>query len=174
MALTLDQITEELTTACSQISQDEPGINIVAHIGPNTEPLGTYIANQLGAKKIWLPSLNRKSKKQGLVNVLNRMYDHVPEIALRILAEGYKFVYSREPREMPNGALDSALTSGSGILLVDDNAFTGITLERWKSRIQEDYKGPVRTFTITVTGQYVPDYHLIDSWRSFEWRKIGI
>ena len=107
--------------------------------------------------------------------MVNGIYPYLPEGVLRLLSHQYRRLYSNGERVLPDFSLEELTNVNTReMLLVDDNAFTGKTIEMWKDRLQNRTNKNVLTFTITVTGDYRPDYFCIEGWRSFEWRPIGI
>ena len=101
---------------------------------------------------------------------------HLPENILKFIFGIYANFYKSFNREVSAEApLDDILkcTDGLPILIVDDNVFTGKTLETWKSRFNRRNKDAV-TFAITKTGDYSPDYCCLNGWYSFDWAPLGI
>ncbi len=177
MKLTFEELVEDLERTYEQMKSDDLRIGLVAHIGDATEPIGNYFANAFNCDIIHLPSIKRKGKNQTLTNLVNNISPHLPEFILRIISYQYKRIYRSSEKLFPgDDDLDelSKYEKDSPILLVDDNSFTGKTLELWKQKIKGITGKLVWTYSITVTGSYEPDYYSIKGWRSFEWRPIGI
>jgi hypothetical protein len=175
MRLTLDSIAEDLGKVTRQILSDELDIGIVGYLGTGTRPIGLYFGDALNCGVVKLPSIMRKNRSASLAKMINKAYPFFPENLLRVLSQQYKRIYHNSERIFPRDFNWNKLKgSKSEILLVDDNALTGSTLEMWKSEIKENTKRNTKTFSITVTGDYRPDYFCYEGWRSFEWRPIGI
>lgn len=173
MGLNYDQLIEDLDKTFDQMIQKNIQATSVCHIGEKTESLGFYFAKAFDCSCIQLPSANRKGRNSDLTKIVNSIYPFFPECFLKILSYQYKRIYSHAERFLPDFNLNRIL-EGNLILLVDDNCFTGRTFELWKDKIKEETNKNVKTFSITITGNYKPDFYCIDGWRSFEWRPIGI
>jgi len=173
MRLGYKDIISDLERTVGLMKKDNLNIGIVANISDKTCFLGTYFSENFNCDKISLPSLHRPGKNHLLAYALNTIYPFFPECILKNLSEHYKTLYKRDNRILKaefdfNGTLEGH----KSMLLVDDNAFTGKTLENWKKIIGDRIK--VHTFSITITGDYKPDYFCLEGWKSFEWRPIGI
>ncbi|RMF54643.1 hypothetical protein D6745_04590 [Candidatus Woesearchaeota archaeon] len=177
MRLSLDDLTVHLGRAYVRMLADNLSVGLVTTIGPKTRPIGEYFSEKFGCELANLPSLNREGRNEALARILNTIYPYLPIPVLRLLSREYMRLYQRSKRSVPNNLdLDSILIAEpeSTILLVDDNSFTGKTFELWKEEIKKLKPNPIVTFSVTVTGDYRPDYYCIEGWRSFEWRAIGV
>jgi len=175
MRLSYDMVVCDLEKVRDQMISNSLDIGLVGHIGGGTAQIGHFFAEAFGCENTQLPSVIRKGRSVALAKLLNSVYPYFPEFVLRGLSHQYKRLYSKGERVLPNFSLEELTKGGnSEILLVDDNAFTGKTLELWKQSIENKVNKKVHTFTLTVTGDYRPDYFCVEGWRSFEWRPIGI
>jgi hypothetical protein len=175
MVLRFDDLGKDLDRVFMEMVSKKLEVGTVAVLGTGTEPLGEYFSEKFGCKKVKIPSVMRKGRNKRLAHILNSAYPYLPELALNILSQGYKRLYSRSDRIIPEFPIDYLFEdNGLPILLTDDNCFTGKSLSLWKDMIENKTKREVKTFSITVTGDYFPDYFCYRGWRSFEWRPIGI
>jgi len=175
MKLTYEMVRGGLMEVSDQMIEEGLEIGLVGHIGAGTSRIGHFFSNVFECECVPLPSVIRKGRNATLAKLVNSIYPYLPEPALEALSHRYKKLYSKNDRFLPDFNLDSLRdVECEGMLLVDDNAFTGKTFELWKQRLEEEGSKDVYTFAITTTGNYRPDYFCIDGWRSFEWRPIGI
>ena len=166
-------IISDLERISLVMKSDKLEIDLVAYLGYKTSFLGKYFSDFFNCQEIEFPSLHRPNRSKFLANTLNEIYPILPESVLYILSKHFKKLYQKDVRVLKkNFDLKRVLDGYKSILLVDDNAFTGKTLEGWKKMI--DKKVDIHTFSITVTGEYKPDYFCLEGWHSFEWRAIGI
>lgn len=173
MRLKYSEIIPDLEKTYDQMRKNGLEIDLVGNIGNKTKQIGNFFANAFNCDRIELPSLLRKGGNKTLAKTLNTVYPYFPEPVLRFLAERYKRLYHRDERILEeNLDLNYLIGNHKSILLTDDNTFTGKTFEGWKNMLNGRIN--TSTFAITVTGDYHPDYSLIDGWRSLEWRPIGM
>jgi hypothetical protein len=176
MKYQLEDFAADFNRVSNQMVSDGLNIGLVGHLGEKTQPIAEFFSNLFNCDKVFIPSVTREGKNTTLSKLLNFIYPYFPESILGILAEHYKTIYEKKDR-VPIGELmfdRASLNAGQSILLVDDNAYTGQTLEMSKERIRKHIDLPISTFTITVTGNYRPDYFCFEGWRSFKWRPIGM
>ena len=163
----------ELEKTAFKMKSEKLEIDLVCHLGNKTKQIGDYFANFFECENIEFPSLNRPNRNASLARILNKMYFFIPENILKTLSEQYKRIYQRDSRILKKDFdLEETISNHKSLLLVDDNSFTGKTFDGWKRMINGKVR--VHTFSITITGDYIPDYFCIRGWRSFEWRLIGI
>ncbi|MEK6897516.1 MAG: hypothetical protein AABW93_03225 [Nanoarchaeota archaeon] len=175
MTIRYKDIRKNLDDVFTRMNSDGLEIGTVVNLGTGTEQLGLYFSDRFGCKKTQLPSVIRKGRNRKLAHILNSSYPYFPEFALKLLSYGYRRLYSGSERIIPDISLKGMLSdTGLPVLLVDDNCFTGNSLNLWKTRIENETKIRVKTFAITVTGNFRPDYFCFEGWHSFEWRPIGI
>ena len=175
MKLTYERVRGELIKVSDQMIEEGLDIGLVGHIGTGTSKIGRFFSDFFKCECVSLPSVIRRNRNTDLAKLVNRIYPYLPESVLEVLSYRYKQLYSRDDRFLPDFNLDCLVdVKCEGMLIVDDNAFTGKTFELWKQRLEEDASKKIYTFAITTTGNYRPDYSCIDGWRSFEWRPIGI
>ena len=173
MRLTYESITRDLDLVFDRMVADGFEAGIVGHLN-KTESIGAHFADCFRCDYVELPSL-RKGRNARLARTLNSIYPYLPEIVLKNIAERYKRIYSSSERTFPDFDTREVFAGDtSPVLIVDDNAYTGKSLEMWKREIQEKSGRDVKTFSITVTGDYKPDYFCYKGWHSFEWRPIGL
>jgi hypothetical protein len=175
MRLNYDMVVCDLEKVHDQMTAEGLEVGLVGHIGAGTAQMGCFFADSFDCKCIQLPSIIRKGRNAALAKIVNGIYPYFPEVILRTLSHQYRKLYSKGERMLPDFDLGELINVESPeMLLVDDNAFTGKTLELWKQRIEDDANKRIHTFSLTVTGDYRPDYFCIEGWRSFEWRAIGV
>ena len=176
MKLTFDSFLGDLERAYMSMKSDGLNVGLVVSTGEHTDLIGKYFANRFGCENIKVPSPNRKGRIRALSNIAAELYSHLPERALISLAELHKRIHRLSEYSCHENGLPSLLKYKDGlpILLAEDNAYTGKTLELWKRRLQEITNNEIITFSITITGDYKPDYYCIEGWRSFAWRPAGI
>lgn len=175
MRLNYDVVVCDLEKAHDQMIAEGLEVGLVGHIGGGTAQIGCFFADAFGCGCTQLPSVLRKGRSVALAKLVNGIYPYFPEVILRTLSHQYKRLYSRGERILPDFDLEELINvENHEMLLVDDNAFTGKTLELWKQRIENGTNKRIHTFALTVTGDYRPDYFCIEGWRSFDWRPIGI
>lgn len=175
MTLTLDDLMPHLARSTAAMRKKSVQPVLVTHIGDTTEPLGKYFAGQFHCPLKRVPSLQRKGRSARTAAMLNGVYQHVSPEMLYLLSYGYRLLYQYGQREFPR---EEQLPFQNGeykgnILLVDDNSYTGRTLEAWKTRMVARGR-EVTTFAVTATGDYKPDFYCFEHWQSFAWRPIGI
>lgn len=147
---------------------------LVAHVGEKSERIGSFFAEQFNAGLICLPSLDLKSYSPKLKKITNTALRFLPESVLRRLSKSYKQWIRKIDLVLPEDFDLSVISGNDSVLLVDDSTFTGNTMEFWKKRIRDSSDGRVYTFSITVNGDYHPDYFCSEEWQSFAWRPLGI
>jgi len=178
MRLTFEGIQGNLNEAYLKMLSDDRKVGLVAYVGNTIKPLGDYFANAFGCDVISLHSTTTIKKNRPLMKILNScIYPVLPEPVLRKISSYYKKRYMKSERSIENVPIDEKLLKydkNFPILLVDDNVFTGKTFELWRQRIKETTGKDTVTFSVTVTGLYMPDYHCYEGWHPFEWRHIGI
>jgi hypothetical protein len=178
MKLTFDGISGNLHEAYLKMLSDDLQVGLVAYIGNTIKPIGNYFAGAFGCELVGLQSSTTKGKNKSLMGILNNcIYPVLPERLLKAVSNYYKKAYQSSERFIEKTPIDERLLKyekNIPILLVDDNAFTGKTFELWKRKIKEMMGKNTVTFSVTVTGDYKPDYHCFDGWHSFKWRHIGI
>ena len=177
MRTNIANISKDLNRVTAVMHTDGLNIGLVGYIG-NTELLGRYFAESFCCEAIRLPSAKRKGATPWLARALNGIYPYFPEPALRALSHFYRLLYSSSERVLPNTLNLDDLAECERYLtmvLVDDNTYTGKTMELWKAKLKSVRPDiDVITFSAAVTGEYKPDYYCFTKWRSFEWRPIGI
>jgi hypoxanthine phosphoribosyltransferase len=175
MKLDYNDIKGNLLTVSRQISEEGSTPDMVAYIGSIPKEIGEFFADYFGCDICHLPSLHRKKRKKTLAKIVNRIYPLLPENVLRVITEKYKQIYASSERDSPEVfEVDSKLRDKFSVLLIDDNALTGKTLEAWKKRLKDRDEKDVQTFSVAVSGEYKPDFYCFDKWHSFKWRPIGI
>ena len=173
--VTIKSLIPDLEKISQRMSEDGLDVGLIAHVSSVTMPVGEFFAERFGSEILEVPSPGRQGRNRFLTYLINAAYPHMPESALRFFAERHKRLHERAHYYCdPNFDISpfyEALGKG-GILLVDDNAYTGKTLELWKEKLEE--VSNVITFSIAVTGEYRPDYYCRKGWHSFDWRPVGI
>ncbi len=174
--LTYKDLEDDLRKISQQMSLDGLDFGLIGYIGGSPEYIGNFFAEHFGCKLLHLPSINRKNRNKTLAGMVNKIYPFLPENILKLISSQYKRLYKSSERIFPEDFKFDKLSYEKDlpILLVDDNALTGKTFEIWKKKIKENIGKSVYTFSITVAGDYKPDYLCIEGWHSFEWRSIGI
>tara|TARA_B100001971_G_C18135736_1_gene507492 strand:+ start:154 stop:687 length:534 start_codon:yes stop_codon:yes gene_type:complete len=177
MKLNFSDLEKDLEAVCEQMVADMVNPEVVGYIGSKTEFIGDFFADRFDCESVYLPSLHVNGHTRAAKKMLNAMLRHFPERALVPISNIYKKYIQSASRCIPEGfTLDGSLNyeGDSPILLVDDSAFTGETLDAWKQEVEKTTGKKVYTFSITVIDGYRPDYYCIEDWRPFEWRPIGV
>jgi hypothetical protein len=177
MKLTVDDLRKDLESVCAQITADERDIGLVAYIGGVPEEIGDIFAAKFDCEAINLPSTKVDTNCLPPKRIRSFVNSYLPSFLLWGLSYIYRWVSRTNERIPPDDFDITNLMTGrqdSAVLLVDDNVFTGRTMEYWKSQIERNTGRTAYTFSITTLDGYCPDYHCIDGWRSFEWRPIGV
>jgi hypothetical protein len=164
---------EEVKKDLEKISLSESP-DIVAHVGEKSERLGRVFAERFQSDMVCLPSLNVKGYTPRLKKFTNRALRCLPEAVLRELSIKYKKWIQKTNLVLPEDFDMGCVRGDKTLLLVDDSTFTGNTMEFWKRKIKDSSDGEVYTFSITVNGDYRPDYFCTDEWQPFDWRPVGI
>lgn len=177
MALTCDDVVEDLEKVYEQMAVDGLKVGLVGYIGGTPESIGRFFSERFCCELINLPSTGMEGNYRVAIKLANIVYDYFPECFRIPVSIVYKSIRKSRKTIFPeNFKFNGLLYKGDDlpILLVDDNSFTGRTFEFWKHKIEENAQRAVYTFSITRTGSYKPDYFCIDGWRSFEWRPVGV
>jgi len=174
--LTPENLKPNLQKVLGEMQRDNLDVGLVAHISELTRPIGLFFSDNFGSDILELPSPNRKGRIKPLTDFVNCTYHHMPEFLLRFFAERHKKLHERAFYYCDSRSISVPLELNREgiILLVDDNAYTGKTLELWRRKLNEETQRDVRTFSIAVTGDYHPDYYCLNGWNSFSWRPVGI
>ncbi len=180
--LTLENLLPQLEFQYSKMLKDGIQVGLVGYIGCTPAELGEFFADRFRCDSINLASTEIGNNPRFFLKaarIFRKAVSRLPcysEPILRAGAEVYKAISKRDtrvfPKTIPLEIRD--YHKNLPILLVDDDSFTGRTLEFWKSATQEHAGVQAYTFTITTVGDYRPDYFCMDQWRPFEWRPIGV
>ncbi len=180
--LTIDNLMPELEIQYSRMVEDRINVGLVGYIGGTPSELGDFFAEHFGCDCVNLASTgivkdpNFFWRASSLFRKGVSKLPYCNEPILRAGAEVYKWISGNMNRTFPETIPLEVINyhQESPILLVDDNSFTGRTLEFWKEVIRKRANVSTYTLTITAIGDYRPDYVCSTKWASFEWRPIGV
>lgn len=176
MALGFEDIVEELDKTYQQMKFDGIKIGLIAYIGGTPEQIARYFSERFCCEYVNIPSTGIKKNLNNYVKLANPIYRHFPEFFRKPLSLVYKYIRKRSETCFPNDFNFNEVLHNNdlAVLLVDDSTFTGKTLDFWKSTIKQNTGKEVYSFSITVVGNYTPDYFCFEKWHSFAWRPIGV
>ena len=177
MGVSIADLSQDLGKVVDKIKLDGLRVDAVAHIGNSaTEDLGMFFSERFDCPSLPLDSPNREGRIRLFTSFINKAYFHLPTWALEAIAEKHRNLHKKARYYCDPLSESEILPFGESpsILLVDDNVYTGKTLELWKTKLYNVGSSRVTTFAITATGDYLPDYYCTTDWISFSWRPIGV
>jgi len=177
MALTFKDIEKNLEKVYQEMLSASLEIGLIGYIGGTPLIVSDFFSNKFRCNSLNLPSTKIEGDLSKHIAFARFIYGSFPESFRKPVSYTYRYYRKNRRTIFPeiNGELEQlSKEENKGVLLVDDNTYTGRTMKFWKREILNIQGIVPKTFAITVIGDYRPDYYCFDSWKSFDWRPVGV